>query len=145
MFKLSHFAFLCCFDDARNRAPPVRHHHWLIDARSGLPFHNGDGYVSVVMAGAEAIVATLRAHAEDLRRRGIAHAGVFGSTARGEDRPDSDVDIMVELDPGVGILAFSEVRIYLSELLGRRVDLVTPGGLRALARSGAVRNAMPVF
>jgi predicted nucleotidyltransferase len=91
------------------------------------------------------IVATLRAHAEDLRRRGIAHASVFGSAARGDDRADSDVDIMVELEPEVGILAFSEMRLHLSDLLGRRVDLVTPGGLRSFARSSALRDAVRVF
>ena len=110
-----------------------------------LAFATVDGYVSVMTASAEPIVAMLRAHAEDLRRRGVAHAAVFGSTARGEDRPDSDVDIMVELVPGVGILAFSEVRLHLSELLGRRVDLVTAGGLRAFARPGAMRDAIPAF
>lgn len=90
-------------------------------------------------------VAILRAHAEDLRRRGVAHASVFGSVARGEDRPDSDIDIMVELEPDVGILAFSEIRLHLSDLLGRRVDLVTPGGLHAFARPSALRDAVRVF
>jgi predicted nucleotidyltransferase len=97
------------------------------------------------MTRLDLIVATLRAHAEDLRRRGIAHASVFGSAARGEDRPESDVDIMVELEPEVGILAFSEIRLHLSDLLNRRVDLVTPGGLRPFARPGALRDAIRVF
>jgi len=90
-------------------------------------------------------VATLRTHAEDLRRRGIAHASVFGSAARSEDRQDSDVDIMVELEPEVGIFAFSETRLHLSDLLGRQVDLVTPGGLQPFARPSALRDAIRVF
>ena len=97
------------------------------------------------MTRLDPIVATLRAHADDLRRRGIAHASVFGSAARGEDRPNSDIDIMVELEPEVGILAFSEIRLHLSDLLGRRVDLVTPGGLQPFARPGALRDAVRVF
>jgi uncharacterized protein len=97
------------------------------------------------MTRLDLIVATLRAHAEDLRRRGVAHASVFGSAARGEDRRESDVDIMVELEPEVGILAFSEIRLHLSDLLGRRVDLVTPGGLRPFARPGVLRDAIRVF
>jgi predicted nucleotidyltransferase len=97
------------------------------------------------MTRLDLIVATLRAHAEDLRRRGVAHASVFGSAARGEDRPESDVDIIVELAPEVGILAFSEIRLHLSDLLGRRVDLVTPGGLQPFARPGALRDAIRVF
>ena len=97
------------------------------------------------MTRLDPIVATLRAHAEDLRRHGIAHASVFGSAARGEDRPDSDIDIMVELEPDVGILAFSEIRLHLSDLLGGRVDLVTPGGLQPFARASVMRDAVRVF
>jgi predicted nucleotidyltransferase len=97
------------------------------------------------MTRLDPIVATLRAHAEELRRRGIAHASVFGSASRGDDRPDSDIDIMVELDPEIGILAFSEIRLHLSDLLGRRVDLVTPGGLQPFARPSALRDAIRVF
>jgi predicted nucleotidyltransferase len=97
------------------------------------------------MTRLDPIVATLRAHAEDLQRRGVAHASVFGSAARGDDRPDSDIDIMVELEPEVGILAFSEIRLHLSDLLGRRVDLVTPGGLQPFARPSAARDAVRVF
>jgi hypothetical protein len=93
----------------------------------------------------DGILATLRVHAGDLRRRGVASASVFGSAARGEDRHDSDVDIMVELEPEIGILAYSEMRLHLSDLLGRRVDLVTPGGLQPLARRGALRDAIRVF
>lgn len=97
------------------------------------------------MTRLDGIVATLRVHAKDLRRRGVASASIFGSAARGEDRQDSDVDIMVELDPEVGILAYSEIRLHLSELLGRRVDLVTPDGLKPFARRGALRDAIRVF
>jgi uncharacterized protein len=97
------------------------------------------------MTRVDPIVATLRAHAEDLRRRGVAHAAIFGSTARGDDRRDSDVDIMVELEPEVGILAFSELRGHLRDILGRPVDLVTPGGLAPLARTSAMRDAIRVF
>lgn len=47
------------------------------------------------------VIRSLRAARDGLHRAGIVHAGVFGSTARGEDRPDSDVDIAVEIDPAV--------------------------------------------
>jgi predicted nucleotidyltransferase len=45
-------------------------------------------------------VATLRRHEGALHARGVAHAAVFGSVARGENRPDSDVDILVDFEPG---------------------------------------------
>lgn len=91
------------------------------------------------------IVTTLRAQAEELRRRGVMHVSIFGSVARGEERQDSDVDLLVELKPEVGILAFSELRRDLSEIVGRPVDLVTPGGLKPFARAGASRDAIRVF
>jgi predicted nucleotidyltransferase len=97
------------------------------------------------MTGLDPIIARLRAHAEDLRRRGVAHAAIFGSTARGDDRSDSDVDIMIELEPEVGILAVSELRGHLCDILGRRVDLVTTGGLEPSARTSAMRDAIRVF
>lgn len=97
------------------------------------------------MTSLDPIVDVLRSHAAELRARGVAHAAVFGSVARREDREGSDVDILVELEPDVGILAFTELRLDLSELLGRRVDLVTAGGLRPFARVSADRDVVRVF
>jgi predicted nucleotidyltransferase len=91
------------------------------------------------------IVTILRAQAGELRRRGVTHVSIFGSVARGEGRQDSDIDILVELKPEVGILAFSELRRDLSDMLGRPVDLVTPGGLKPFARTGASHDAVRVF
>ena len=73
------------------------------------------------------------------------HVSIFGSVARGEERQDSDVDLLLELKPEIGILAFSELRRDLSEIVGRPVDLVTPGGLKPFARVGASRDAIRVF
>jgi predicted nucleotidyltransferase len=47
----------------------------------------------------EKAIAILRANQEMLRERGVVHAAIFGSVARGDARPDSDVDIMVDIDP----------------------------------------------
>jgi uncharacterized protein len=56
--------------------------------------------------------------------------GVFGSWARGEQSPESDVDLLVRFDKPVGFFAFLELKEELEILLRVRVDLVTPGGLR---------------
>ncbi|GAB4179861.1 MAG: nucleotidyltransferase family protein [Geothermobacteraceae bacterium] len=55
---------------------------------------------------------------------------IFGSVARGEDRPDSDVDLLVEFDKCPGMFEFLRLKFYLEELLGRPVDLVTPDALK---------------
>ncbi|MDD2254857.1 nucleotidyltransferase family protein [Methanoculleus sp.] len=74
-----------------------------------------------------------------LRERfGVVKIGVFGSTARGEERFDSDVDILVELSPGrLTFRNFMALADFLEELYGRKVDLVTVGGLDPLIRQDA--------
>ena len=71
-----------------------------------------------------------------LRERfGVARIGIFGSTARGEERPESDVDVLVEFAPGQTTFRnFMELAFYLEELFGRRVDLVTEQGLSRYIR-----------
>lgn len=52
------------------------------------------------------IIARLRENETELRARGVAHAALFGSRARDDARPDSDTDIMVEIDPAARVTLF---------------------------------------
>lgn len=70
----------------------------------------------------------LRAHADDLRTLGVREAYLFGSVARDDARPDSDVDVLVELSRPMG-LAFFDIQLALERWLGRPVDVVTPDAL----------------
>jgi len=72
------------------------------------------------------VVATLRAHEPELRAAGIRRLSVFGSVARGEAGPDSDVDLAVELDQDAHIDLFrlTGLEQRIAELLGRPVDLL---------------------
>jgi uncharacterized protein len=73
----------------------------------------------------EDIIAQLRRMQPDLRRRyPIRELGVFGSYVRGQQREDSDLDIVVNLDRGIGLLELAGLRHDLSEALGVKVDLV---------------------
>ena len=76
--------------------------------------------------------------AEVCRRYGVKELSLFGSSARGEMRPESDVDIMVEFEPGVriGLIKFESLVDELESLAGRRVDLVTKRGLKPWVRPG---------
>jgi uncharacterized protein len=75
---------------------------------------------------AEQVIAILRAPEAELRRAGIRHLSLYGSVARGEAMADSDVDLVVELDPEahIGLLALGALERRLTELVGRSVDLL---------------------
>lgn len=82
----------------------------------------------------EAVLQTLRAHRTEMSTRfGARHIGLFGSAARDELRPDSDVDVLVEFDCQPTFDAYCALKDYLEGLVGRRVDLVTRGGLKPRA------------
>ena len=79
------------------------------------------------------ILQILREHKEELRERyGVKEIGVFGSRVRGEEREESDLDILVEFeaDAKVDLIKFVELEEYLSELLGVKVDLVMRSALK---------------
>lgn len=75
---------------------------------------------------------------------GARNVRVFGSVARGDDGPDSDVDLLVDLDAGRGLLDLAELCDTLSDLLGERVDVATLGLLRPEAAESATAEAVPL-
>jgi predicted nucleotidyltransferase len=74
----------------------------------------------------EDAISILRRHEGDLRARGVRRAALFGSLARGDGRPDSDIDIMVEIEPEARITVFDyvELKDYIAGLFDRPVDVV---------------------
>ena len=77
-------------------------------------------------------------------RRGARNLRIFGSVARGQGRPDSDVDFLVDLDPGRSLLDLGGLLMDLQELLGRPVDVVTEKGLRPRIRDRVLKEAVPL-
>jgi predicted nucleotidyltransferase len=80
-----------------------------------------------------------------MRRRGVRHAAVFGSVARGDAGPESDVDFLVEFEDGRTLLDLSGLIIDLRETLGRDVDAVTRGALHPMLRDAILREAVPIL
>ncbi|MGC9424044.1 nucleotidyltransferase family protein [Vibrio sp.] len=75
----------------------------------------------------------LELHKEELKQRyNIKELGIFGSYVRGEERKDSDLDVLTEFEDGakIGLLEFISVENYLSDLLGVKVDLVEKSALK---------------
>ena len=81
--------------------------------------------------------------AEVCGRYGVKELSLFGSAVCGEMRPESDVDILVEFEPGVrtGLIKFESLVDELEALAGRRVDLVTKRGLKPWVRSQFLKDA----
>jgi predicted nucleotidyltransferase len=77
-------------------------------------------------------------------KHGARDLRLFGSVARGEDDETSDVDILVALEPGVGLLKHAALVRELRELLGREVDVVSDKGLRPRVKDRVLREALPL-
>jgi predicted nucleotidyltransferase/DNA-binding XRE family transcriptional regulator len=75
-------------------------------------------------------------------RHGASNLRLFGSTARGEDRPDSDIDLLVHLDRDLGLIGLARLRRELEDILDAPVDLVPDDGLKPDVRAAVERDAV---
>ncbi len=85
--------------------------------------------------------------AELCRQYHVKELSVFGSAARGEMRPESDIDLLVEFIPEakVGLFAYAGLMSELTKLIGRKVDLVSKKGLKPLIRASVLKEARLVY
>jgi len=77
-------------------------------------------------------------------RHGVTSVRVFGSVARGNARADSDVDLLVEMEPGRSLMDIGGLVMDLQDLLARRVDVVEPQGLHWYVRERILAEAVPL-
>jgi len=93
------------------------------------------------------VIAALRAHEPELRAAGLVRLSLFGSTARDEARPDSDIDLLASFDEtrSLSLLDMIGIENKLADLLGHPVDLIEEGTLRTRARQSASREAVRAF
>ena len=97
------------------------------------------------MMNREKLLQRLREHKDELQRRfGVKSLAVFGSVARGEAGPDSDVDILVEFESRATFDRYMGLKFFLEDLLGTRVDLVTRRALKPRLRPYVEREAIYV-
>ena len=93
----------------------------------------------------EEILATLKRHLPDLEEvYGVKRLGVFGSYARGESRPKSDLDLLVEFDRAPTMFEFVRLERELAALLGIKVDLVMKTALKPEIGKRILSEVVPV-
>lgn len=94
----------------------------------------------------DAVIATLKAHEAELKRLGVEHLYLFGSTVRGEAREDSDVDLFFDYEKGkLGLFELMDVRERTSRILGRKTDIMTRDSLHKTLRARIEAAAVRVF
>jgi len=89
----------------------------------------------------------LRRSESALRGRGVKHAALFGSVARGGNRSESDIDIMIEIDPDAHVTVFDYVDLkeYIAELFDGPVDVVNREGLKPYVRPAVADDVIYAF
>ena len=94
------------------------------------------------------IMNRLREKREDIMRiaesNGARNLKVFGSVARGEEGPESDIDFLVEMEPGRNLLDMGRLLMDLQDFLGCKVDIVEPEGLHWYVRKKVLGEAVPL-
>jgi predicted nucleotidyltransferase len=99
------------------------------------------------MTLASGIVPPAEKIAEICRKYQVRELSVFGSAARGDMQPESDIDLLVEFEPDapVGLFEFAGMEEELTTALGRKVDLVSKRGLKPRVRPYVLRDAIVVY
>jgi uncharacterized protein len=77
-------------------------------------------------------------------RNGVRNVRVFGSVARGDEKPDSDIDLLIDLEPGRTLFDHGGFLMDVRDLLNREVDVVTENGLRKRIREQVLDEAVPL-
>lgn len=80
-----------------------------------------------------------------LKKHGAIQIGIFGSIARGEERPDSDIDILVEFNEVKGLFEFIGIGLDLEDILGKKIDLFTEENLRLFIKDRVMEELVVIY
>ena len=90
----------------------------------------------------------IRAHREEIlqsaAKRGASNLRIFGSVARGDNEPASDLDLLIDLEPGRSLFDLGGLSMDLGDLLGCEVDVAIADSLRPRVKERALRDAVPL-
>lgn len=94
----------------------------------------------------DAAIATLKAHEGELKRLGVRHLYLFGSTLRDDGRDDSDVDLFFDYEKGeLSLFDLMEVKEQTARILGRKADIMTRDSIHKVLRARIEASALQVF
>ena len=93
----------------------------------------------------EEACSLVQSHQAELQQLGVKSLNIFGSVARNQASPESDVDILVELDESIGFFEFFRIKHCLEDLLQRPVDLGTMDALKEHLRQPILEDVVRVF
>ncbi|CAL8976980.1 hypothetical protein RHODGE_RHODGE_03045 [Rhodoplanes serenus] len=93
------------------------------------------------------VIDILRRNQDALRARGVLHAALFGSLARGEEHPGSDIDIVIDLAPDLAIDVYQYVGLknYIEDLFPSPVDVVDRDTIKPLIRDSVIKESIFAF
>jgi predicted nucleotidyltransferase len=91
------------------------------------------------------VLTIIAAHREPLEKLGVKSLLLFGSVARDEARPDSDVDFLVEFEHQEGLFQLLRVKYYLEDILGSSIDLGTQDSLKEHLREPVLKDVINAF
>jgi len=92
----------------------------------------------------DAIIELIRANRAKLDELNVKSLAIFGSVARGDDRPDSDLDVLVEFEGMATFDGYFDLKEYLEKLVGRRVDLATVKAVKPRLRAYIEKDLLHV-
>lgn len=126
-----------------NASEVIREALRLLVERDGV----AGGATSAEPPGKDDVRARIAALEGPLREKGVASLFLFGSIVHGGARPDSDIDVLVDVDPRArfSLVDLASVKNFLEERLGREVDVVTRAGIDPAIRDAVVADAERVF
>jgi predicted nucleotidyltransferase len=106
-----------------------------------------DNVIDETSMNKEQVIAKLREHEPELKAAGIVRLAVFGSVARGDNSPQSDIDLLADFDKTkrYTLLTLGRIENRLADLLGTRVDLSSPEWLKESIRNQVLREAVDAF
>jgi predicted nucleotidyltransferase len=122
--------------------------HSGLDEAAAVVFYNWqEKGVAIYLAGMDrqSVIATLQAHQAELQRRGVRHAALFGSVARGDARPDSDIDIDLDEDALTDLFAYAGMKRYIAGLFPGPVDVVDRAALKPWVSAASIADLVYAF